>query len=615
MAEHDTSSLDGLLQHLREVRAFDFSGYKRTTLSRRVDKRMQQVGVAGYSQYIDYLQVHPEEFEQLFNTILINVTSFFRDEDTWDALREQIPLIAERAAGREIRVWSAGCAAGQEAYSAVMLFAEHLGVDEVAENLKVYATDVDNDALEQARQATYVARDLENVPETYIDKYFESNARGHVLRGEFRRLVIFGRHDLLRDPPISRVDLLFCRNTLMYFNTDVQTQLVGRLHYSLADDGVLVLGKVESLLGQQGLFTVIDAKQRIFSKMPQSSLRSRFLALAAPSFVSPYGQVDANLPEMAFEHHATAQLLLDAGGLLVAANSHARSMFGLASDAVGHPFQDLEVSYRPVELRSSIDRVRSERMSLTMREVERWTPSGDVTYLDITIVPLEHEGQDAGILLSFADTTVHRQMQEELEQTHRELESAYEELQSTNEELQTTNEELQSTIEELETTNEELQSTNEELETMNEELSSTNEEFLSINDELRDRTAEFNQIHTYMESVLKSVEVSVIVVDFGLNVRVWNGLSFEMWGLRPEEVEGKAFLTLDIGFPVELLSGPLRQALADNHTTEGIEVGATTRRGHNVRCRATVSPLIGQSNTTDGAIILIRELTGGTADS
>lgn len=150
---------------------------------------------------------------------------------------------------------------------------------------------------------------------------------------------------------------------------------------------------------------------------------------------------------------------------------------------------------------------------------------------------------------------------------------------------------------------------------MNEELSSTNEEFQSINDELRDRTAEFNQIQTYMESVLKSVEVSVIVVDFGLNVRVWNGLSFEMWGLRPEEVEGKAFLTLDIGFPVELLGGPLRQALADNHTTDGIEVAATTRRGHNVRCRATVSPLIGQSNTTDGAIILIRELTAGTADN
>jgi two-component system CheB/CheR fusion protein len=615
MAEHDTSSLDGLLQHLREVRAFDFSGYKRATLSRRVDKRMQQLGVAGYSQYIDYLQVHPEEFEQLFNTILINVTSFFRDEDTWDALREQIPLIAERAAGREIRVWSAGCAAGQEAYSAVMLFAEHLGADEVAENLKVYATDVDNDALEQARQATYAARELENVPQPYLDKYFESNARGHVFRGDFRRLVIFGRHDLLRDPPISRVDLLFCRNTLMYFNTDVQTQLVGRLHYSLVDGGVLVLGKVESLLGQQGLFNVIDAKQRIFSKMPRSSLRSRFLALTAPSFVSPYAHVDANLPELAFEHHATAQLLLDGAGLLVAANSHARSMFGLAGDAIGHPFQDLEVSYRPAELRSAIDRVRSERMSLTMREVERWTPSGDVTYLDITIVPLEHEGQDAGILLSFADTTLHRQMQEELEQTHRELESAYEELQSTNEELQTTNEELQSTIEELETTNEELQSTNEELETMNEELSSTNEEFQSINDELRDRTAEFNQIQTYMESVLKSVEVSVIVVDFGLNVRVWNGLSFEMWGLRPEEVEGKAFLTLDIGFPVELLGGPLRQALADNHTTDGIEVAATTRRGHNVRCRATVSPLIGQSNTTDGAIILIRELTAGTADN
>lgn len=605
----EAGGIDQLLHHLREVRAFDFTGYKRATLARRVDKRLEQLGLSSHADYVAYLEVHPDEFELLFNTILINVTSFFRDSDTWDVLREVVADIVERAGEQEIRVWSAGCASGQEAYSAVMLFAEQLGTPTILERLKVYATDVDNDALEQARQATYTTRELENVPEELLGKYFEVTPRGHVIRSELRRLVIFGRHDLLQDPPISRIDLLLCRNTLMYFNTDVQSQLVGRLHYSLVDGGVLVLGKVESLLGQHGLFNVLDAKQRVFSKVPRSSLRTRLMAIGANDVRNVFlPTADSNLADAAFESHTTAQLLLDMEGLLAAANGRARLLFGMSSEVLGQPFQDLEISYRPVELRSSIDQVRAERVQVTLREVERWSPAGEVSYLDIAIVPLESDGELRGVLLSFTDATAHRQVQDELEHTHRELETAYEELQSTNEELETTNEELQSTIEELETTNEELQSTNEELETMNEELASTNEELQSINDELRDRTTEFNQVNAYMESVLKSLEVSVIVVDLGLNVRIWNGLSFDMWGLRPEEVEGKGLLALDIGFPVEALSAPIRSAFNDGGRSHAIEVDATSRRGHKIRCRARVSPLFGQTGATDGAIILIQDI-------
>ncbi|HZB41176.1 MAG TPA: CheR family methyltransferase [Ilumatobacter sp.] len=609
--EADSSDLNSLLHYLREVRAFDFTGYKRATLQRRVDKRMQQLDLGSHDEYVDYLQVHPEEFEQLFNTILINVTSFFRDQDAWTALRALVPDIVNRARGRDIRVWSAGCASGQEAYSAVMMFAEQIGLPELDDRLKVYATDIDNEALEQARQATYALREVESLPADYIDKYFDSTPKGHTIKGELRRSVIFGRHDLLQDPPISRIDLLLCRNTLMYFNTDVQSQLVGRLHYSLADKGLLILGKVESLLGQHGLFDVVDAKQRVFSKVPRSSLRSGLMALGGPPFGVPYRSLgdEPNLAELAFEHHSTAQLLLDHADVLITANAQARSLFGLPTESIGRPFQDLEVSYRPVELRSSIDRARNERAAVTIREVERRDARGEVAYFDITIAPLEDDGQHFGVLLAFADTTAHRETHEELEQTHRELEAAYEELQSTNEELETTNEELQSTIEELETTNEELQSTNEELETMNEELSSTNEEFQAINEELRDRTAEFNQINAYMESVLKSIQVSVVVVDAGANVRVWNGLSYEMWGLRPEEVEGKSFLTLDIGFPVEALSGPIRTALAGKPESTVLEVKATSRRGHPLRCRATVNQLVGPGGTVDGAIILMQEFT------
>ncbi len=399
-----------------------------------------------------------------------------------------------------------------------------------------------------------------------------------------------------------------CRNTLMYFNTDVQAQLVNRLHYSLADDGLLVLGKVETLLGHSAMFRLVDAKQRVFRKVPRATIRSRLLGLAEDADWTPLGTGDAAaLPDLAFEHRASAELLLDADLTLVAANAQARTQFGLGPSAVGRPFQDLEVSYRPVELRSSIDDARAEARTITVADVESPGANG-VSYWDIDVVPLRADERHAGVLISFVDTTARHRTQDELEQTHRELETAYEELQSANEELETTNEELQSTIEELETTNEELQSTNEELETMNEELSSTNEELQTINDELRDRTSELDQVNAYMESILTSLDVSVIVVDRNMNVRVWNGLSFQLWGLRPEEVEGRPILSLDIGFPVDVLSGPLRGALAGTRDLQPLHVPAVTRRGAHIETKTRVAPLNSVDGAVEGAIVVIEEV-------
>jgi two-component system CheB/CheR fusion protein len=611
------AGVEQVLDHLKQTRAFDFTGYKRATLKRRIDKRMQQLEIVDHEAYVEYLEVHPEEFEPLFNTILINVSSFFRDPDLWAVLQETIAhAVIDRRRDGPIRIWSAGCAAGQEAYSAVMVFAEALGLDNFKDRVKVYATDIDAEALEQARQARYTARELDGVPPDLVEKYFDDTSRGRAFSGELRRSVIFGRHDLLQDAPISRIDLLLCRNTLMYFNTDVQAQLVQRLHFSLAEEGVLVLGKVETLLGQSQLFVPVDVRHRIFRKQPRGSLRTGLLALGgvAGALPSLAGSDGDRVVDPAFEHAANASILLDPDGVVVRVNARARSMFSLPNEVVGRPFQDLELSYRPVELRSAIDDARSDGRRVSLQEVERWLPTGELTFLDIDIVPLSTDAVHVGVLISFLDVTHHREVQEELERTHRELETAYEELQSaneeletTNEELETTNEELQSTIEELETTNEELQSTNEELETMNEELSSSNEELQAINDELRERTVELGQVTSYMEAILTSMQTAVVVVDRELHVRVWNGLSFEMWGLRAEEVEGRSFLTLDIGFPVEVLGPALRACLNGDPPTEPVYVESRTRRGQRIRCRARVAPQAGAKGGVEGVIILVEE--------
>src|SRR5262245_8234555 len=218
------SSFEALLVHRKEARAFDFTGYKRSSLVRRVDRRLSQVGITEYQEYLDYLQVHPDEFTALFNTILINVTGFFRDQDAWDFLRqESLPaLLAARRAEAPIRIWSAGCASGEEAYTLAITLAEIMGIDEFRDRVKIYATDVDDEGLIQARQGSYSDRAMAAVPPELVEKYFEKANGRYVFRKDLRRSVIFGRNDLVQDAPISRIDLLVCRNTLMYFNAETQ---------------------------------------------------------------------------------------------------------------------------------------------------------------------------------------------------------------------------------------------------------------------------------------------------------------------------------------------------------------------------------------------------------
>src|SRR5262249_1808886 len=252
MATEKDRDFEALLEHLKTSRGFDFTGYKRSSLMRRVTKRMSALpDIKTYGAYLDYLEVHPEEFTPLFNTILINVTAFFRDTVAWEFLAKNVipKIIRSKQGGEPIRVCSVGCASGEEAYSVAMLLANALGDKAFRDRVKIYATDVDNEALTQARRGTYPAKTVEQVPDKLRKKFLDAGAGGQaVVRGDLRRPVIFGRHDLVQDAPISRLDLLICRNTLMYFNSETQSRILARFHFALSDTGFLFLGKSEMLL-------------------------------------------------------------------------------------------------------------------------------------------------------------------------------------------------------------------------------------------------------------------------------------------------------------------------------------------------------------------------------
>jgi two-component system CheB/CheR fusion protein len=603
------ADLDVLLDYLKRSRGFDFTGYKRASLERRIAKRMTEAGVANFRDYLDHLEVYPDEFGSLFNTVLINVTTFFRDPAAWDYISSTVipDLLARRQPGAGIRVWSAGCASGQEAYTLAMLFAEALGSEQFRETVKIYGTDVDEEALSAARSANFSARDVADVPPDLLERYFERVDDRFVFRKDLRRQVIFGRHDLIQDAPISRVDLLVCRNTLMYFNAETQAKILSRFHFALNDHGVLFLGRAETMMTHAAAFTPLDAKRRVSSKLPARAphVRERPAVAAQqpdPPVVDPAnGRIEA----AALDANPTAQILVDMTGALMFANARARALFGIALSDLGRPLQDHKISYRPVELRAAIDRAHADLRPLVLRDVE-WSYVGEARWFEVQFAPLVNaSGVPLGTSVAFHDCTEAKQLRRSLEHSNQELETAYEELQSTNEELETTNEELQSTVEELETTNEELQSTNEELETMNEELQSTNEELQTMNDEIRLRGDELNSLNAFLESIMASIKGGVVVVDRELAVLVWNDGAHELWGLNEAEVKGKNILGLDIGLPIERLKQPIRACLTGAADQTSLVLDAVNRRGRAVDCLVTINPLRTLRSEVVGVILLM----------
>ena len=338
MSSRTAAGLTALIDYLKRSRGFDFTGYKPASLERRIHKRMIAVGVREYPDYVDYLEVHPEEFEILFNTILINVTAFFRDADAWEFLAERVlPTILERKSDDStIRVWSAGCASGEEAYTLAMIFAEAMGAQGYKERIKIYATDVDEEALARARQATYDAREIAGVPQRLVTAYFEPVDKSYSFSKDLRRNVVFGRHDLIQNAPISRVDVLVCRNTLMYFNAETQSRILTRFHLALNDSGVLFLGRAETLRTHANTFAPVDLRRRISTKVPRASLDLHdgllLIAQNGPAEEGGNGvDVQMRLRESALEAAPMAQLVVDVNGSLVLANERARSLFSLSS--------------------------------------------------------------------------------------------------------------------------------------------------------------------------------------------------------------------------------------------------------------------------------------------
>ncbi|MGO9855801.1 MAG: CheR family methyltransferase [Acidimicrobiales bacterium] len=614
--------LEKLLHFVRDARGFDFTGYKRSTIERRVRRRMQDVGLESIGSYHDLLEADVDEFTALFDTLLINLTAFFRDPAAWAFLEADVlpEIISRRGSDLPVRIWSAGCATGEEPYSLAMAVANLLGVPETARRVKIYATDIDLDALGTARAAVYPDKALGDVPERYRELYFQPDIhdKGHAIIPTLRRCVVFGRHDLTRDPPISRVDLVACRNTLMYLNAETKAYVLPRLHYALREGGYLFLGRAEMVLGGgTGRFTPVSLKHRIFvaapHHLPATPSSSDFAERRPFDLAAPVPELlDAGqaplLSPADYRPGPVAELLVDVDLVVTGANDAARDLLALDAHDVGRPLRELPVALRPLDLVTPAHQAIADGSSRDLGTARYDTPDGQGLIIEVRILPtLDEQQQVAGAGIIFDDVRAAARLRESYRQLHEELETAYEELQSTNEELVTSNEELQSSYEELETSNEELQSTNEELETTNEELRSSNDELESTNIDLKTTTQAVELLNASLVEanrdlvrygglhrlVMDHFPAAIVVLNSHLLVEEWNSAAASMWGLEQDEVRGEPFFGLVLGLPLEPLQAPVRACRAPGAQPAMLELPAVDPSGGTFTCRVTVVPIGG----------------------
>jgi two-component system CheB/CheR fusion protein len=613
-----------LIETLSASYEFDFREYREGSLARRIRARMSHVHVDTFEAYTQFLAHHPGEHVQLFNTILINVTGFFRDAPAWRLLAEDvIPAMVERARNtRSIRVWSAGCSSGEEPFSVAMLLAEHLGHRAHDFTVKIYGTDVDEDALSAARHACYRADQLRDVPDDLVSRYFTPEGQLYRFRRDLRRWGIFGSHNVTQEPPLSHMDLVLCRNVLIYFSSELQDRVLSRLHYALREGGTLFLGRSESLLARSRLFRPRHLKWRIFERaggpetytIPLSERVGARDVVAAPE--PSRAESSASLAaRRALEALPFAVMVVDMGDTVVGWNAAAASLFDVPiAHALAQKFRDLDVSYRVEGLRARIEDVKTRHDTVRMDEVSFTRRNGDVARADVTLVPLVEGERMVGVMGVAVDSTEQPRLREQIARIAEQHATAIEELQSTNEELETTNEELQSTNEELETTNEELQSTNEELETTVEELHAANTELGALNTELEARTAELNRLDRAHRTFLNSLDEAVIGVDRHGVVTTWNHVAERLWGLRAEHVVGRALSLLPIGSVAPRAGAAAERVISTGRPEHVPDATYALPGGEERRGAMRVFPLRNEAGEVTGAVGTLMPGDGARSD-
>jgi len=633
----DQSGLEKVVVLLRAQTGHDFSLYKKSTIYRRIERRMALHQLPKIADYVRYLRSNPQEADLLFKELLIGVTNFFRDSEVWEQLKtEVIPaLLAAHPEGGTLRAWVPACSSGEEAYTLAMVFREALELvrPSVHYSLQVFATDLDSAAIDKARAGVYPSSINADVPEALLRRYFVQDNGGYRVGKEVREMVIFAPQNLVMDPPFTKLDLLTCRNLLIYLEADLQKKLLPLFHYSLNPGGVLVLGSSETVGGATELFTPVPGKTRIYQRR-ETPLRPNLVEfptafasrrthesptgklLAALTASAPAPNLQALTDTLLLQRFSPAAVLVTTQGDIVYISGKTGSYLEPAAGKVNHNLFAMARSGLAGPLNEAFARAVRQGATVDLKGIAVGT-NGGTRVVDVSVQPLAEPAALRGmVLVVFVDVLAApppakapgkaQQSRAHTEQTTalvQSLQQAREELQTTREEMQTSQEELKSTNEELQSTNEELQSTNEELTTSKEEMQSMNEELQTVNHELVAKVDELSQASDDMKNLLNSTDIATLFLDNHLKVRRFTTQATSIFKLIPGDA-GRPITDLVSALDYPALVEDAHEVLRSLVFHEA-QVSAKDGRWFAVR----TMPYRTQDNRIDGVVITFADIS------
>ena len=626
------SNLDKIIILLREQSGHDFSLYKKNTLFRRIERRKGIHQIEKINNYVRFLQENPNEVGILFKELLIGVTSFFRDSAVWETLKERIlpDLLATLPNGHVLRAWVTACSTGEEAYSLAIVFQETLEKLKKRKNLtlQIFATDLDGDAIEMARKGVFHSNISADVTPERLTRFFSAEADGYRVSSAIREMVVFAPQNVIKDPPFTKLDILTCRNMLIYMEAELQKKLMALFNYSLNPGGIMLLGTAETLGGNTEGFEELDGRLKFYKRtstpqlpelidFPSSFSRAKADTREIRKIPKDVENIQILADQLLLQQFSPASVLVtDKGDIVYITGRTGKYLEPVAGKANWNIYAMAREGLRdalPIAFRKAM----RDFEQVIVRSVKIGI-NGGTQFVDVTVQRIESPNTLRGmIMVVFADVparvesdilnpkTGKRSSSGRQQELEIELQRSYEDLQSTREEMQTSQEELKSTNEELQSTNEELQSTNEELTTSKEEMQSLNEELQTVNIELQSKISDFVQANNDMKNLLNSTEIATLFLDKDLNIRRFTDSIVNIFKLRHTDI-GRPFTDLvsDLQYPeIEI------HALKVLKTLISIETSIETNDGRWFTVR--IMPYRTLDDHIDGVVITFTDITSG----
>ncbi|MCK9606159.1 MAG: PAS domain-containing protein [Methylomonas sp.] len=625
LALKSQSALEQIIVLLRARTGNDFAYYKKNTLYRRIERRMGLHQIDAISHYARYLRENLQEQDLLFKELLIGVTNFFRDTVVWEQLKSHaIPaLLAEYPKGKQLRAWVSACSTGEEAYSLAMVFKEVLTQSSLEHRfrLQVFATDLDADAIEKARQGCYPAAIAADVSPERLDRFFVAEGNGYRISKEIREMVIFAQQNIIMDPPFTKLDLLCCRNLLIYLDAACQKKLMPLFHYALTAHGILLLGNAETISNFTDLFTVIDSHSRLYRRsdhaLPYADIEfpPKYFPVAAMiqsdiSAPKTILNMQHQVEQLLLLHYSPAAVLVNAEGDILYIHGRTGKYLEPAAGKANLNIYPMAREGLRHELPNALRLAQQQTEAVVLSGLTLGTNGGS-QIINLTVQAIDIPETLKGMLLiTFTDVATPKSRKRgshspnvELQAALDELQKAREENQSLREEAQSSQEELKSSNEELQSTNEELQSTNEELTTSKEEMQSMNEELQTVNAELHAKVTDLSWVNNDMKNLLNSMEIATVFLDNKLNIRRFTSHTTHLFKLIAGDL-GRPLsdIVTDLDYP------QLHQDAQDVLSTlVFVEKQVRTRDDRWFKVR--VMPYRTQDNVIDGVVITFIDIT------